>query len=379
MLQRALGPHGFDAARDIDGITCNRWSHGYALEYMRPWDQFWPDGPLPVETARKPWGRVAIANFGLRGLCLCPLRHRSGGQAVHDLLGERATLTDYSRFPGPRWRCWIWWSRSFCAEPDAVARIRYLAAGGRPSMNSISLRRQVTNRRTCRSNGTCLRLKRRLSITSGRGSDPFESIGNRPRAGSQATRYQSGGRTSMAWRLDTAIADDPLCVAVLEAEDCRWRKAVSNAEKECRLQCRQVGYVHQREKLPHIEAVEKPAQVAHLVRGQCLFDLGEPGIREGRKRVDCPRPASMRTLTRSAKTSLTESRGVPVSTWGSSCRPPPPPVLNEMNEPSSRSLPMSRRNRAPSTHQAPSPVVRRSMCHCGGGCARWRHGEIDRS
>ena len=62
MLARALGPAGFDPARDIEAITCNRWSHGYAIEYMRPWDAYWPDGPLPIETSRKPWGRIAIAN-----------------------------------------------------------------------------------------------------------------------------------------------------------------------------------------------------------------------------------------------------------------------------------------------------------------------------
>ena len=47
-LGRALAGGGFDPARDIEAITINRWSHGYALEYMRPWDEFWPDGPLPI-------------------------------------------------------------------------------------------------------------------------------------------------------------------------------------------------------------------------------------------------------------------------------------------------------------------------------------------
>jgi hypothetical protein len=61
-LARALGPGGFDPARDIDGICANRWSHGYAYEYMRPWDAYWPDGPLPIETARRRHGRIAIAN-----------------------------------------------------------------------------------------------------------------------------------------------------------------------------------------------------------------------------------------------------------------------------------------------------------------------------
>lgn len=101
MLQRALGHHGFDVARDIEAITCNRWSHGYALEYMRPWDQFWPDGPLPVETARRPWGRVAIANSDSGAYAYVHSAIDQAARAVHDLLGDSATLTDYGRFPGP--------------------------------------------------------------------------------------------------------------------------------------------------------------------------------------------------------------------------------------------------------------------------------------
>jgi spermidine dehydrogenase len=61
-VARVLAGGGFDPARDIEAITVNRWAHGYAYEYGRPWDKFWPDGPLPAETARKPFGRIAIAN-----------------------------------------------------------------------------------------------------------------------------------------------------------------------------------------------------------------------------------------------------------------------------------------------------------------------------
>lgn len=101
MLQRALGSFGFDAARDIEAITCNRWSHGYALEYMRPWDQFWPDGPLPIDAARKPWGRIAIANSDSGAYAYVHSAIDQAARAVHDLLGDKATLTDYSKFPGP--------------------------------------------------------------------------------------------------------------------------------------------------------------------------------------------------------------------------------------------------------------------------------------
>lgn len=62
-LTRLLGPGGFDAARDIEAITVNRWGHGYAPEYATPWDlDFYPDGRPPAAVARRPHGRIAIAN-----------------------------------------------------------------------------------------------------------------------------------------------------------------------------------------------------------------------------------------------------------------------------------------------------------------------------
>jgi len=62
-LARTLGPGGFDPARDIAAITVNRWPHGYAYEYNSLFDSFWLDGgETPCEVARKPYGRIAIAN-----------------------------------------------------------------------------------------------------------------------------------------------------------------------------------------------------------------------------------------------------------------------------------------------------------------------------
>jgi spermidine dehydrogenase len=62
-LLRILGPGGFDPARDIQAITVNRWPHGYAYEYNSLFDQFWLDGAeTPCQVARKPFGRIAIAN-----------------------------------------------------------------------------------------------------------------------------------------------------------------------------------------------------------------------------------------------------------------------------------------------------------------------------
>jgi spermidine dehydrogenase len=62
-LARTLGAGGFDPARDIAAITVNRWPHGYAYEYNSLFDSFWLEGgEIPCEVARKPFGRIAIAN-----------------------------------------------------------------------------------------------------------------------------------------------------------------------------------------------------------------------------------------------------------------------------------------------------------------------------
>jgi spermidine dehydrogenase len=101
MLSRALAEGGFDPARDIEAITCNRWSHGYAYEYMRPWDAFWPDGDLPIVKARKPWGRIAIANSDAGAYAYAHSAIDQAARAVRDLLGDPGNLPAYADFPGP--------------------------------------------------------------------------------------------------------------------------------------------------------------------------------------------------------------------------------------------------------------------------------------
>lgn len=59
-LDRMLGPGGFASERDIAAITVNRWSHGYAYTPSTLFDG--DDFAPTIETARKPAGRVAIAN-----------------------------------------------------------------------------------------------------------------------------------------------------------------------------------------------------------------------------------------------------------------------------------------------------------------------------
>ena len=101
-LQSALGGFGFDHARDIEAITVNRWAHGYAYEYMRPWDRFWPDGPLPCETARRGWGRVAIANADAGAYAYAHSAIDQATRAVQELL-PRARLPAAHVAPGPAW------------------------------------------------------------------------------------------------------------------------------------------------------------------------------------------------------------------------------------------------------------------------------------
>lgn len=61
-LQRMLGGAGFDAARDIEAVTVNRWAHGYAYEYDWYSDRDLPPGPRPNVIGRKPFGNITIAN-----------------------------------------------------------------------------------------------------------------------------------------------------------------------------------------------------------------------------------------------------------------------------------------------------------------------------
>ena len=101
LLNRALGSAGFDAARDIEAITVNRWSHGYAYEYMRPWDQYWPDGKLPIETSRKGWGRIAIANADAGAYAYAHSAIDQAARAVRELLGTPDGAPAFADFPGP--------------------------------------------------------------------------------------------------------------------------------------------------------------------------------------------------------------------------------------------------------------------------------------
>ena len=61
-LGRMLGGAGFDPARDIEGITVNRWAHGYAYTPNTLFDPGWKEEEKPWVIGRKPFGKIAIAN-----------------------------------------------------------------------------------------------------------------------------------------------------------------------------------------------------------------------------------------------------------------------------------------------------------------------------
>jgi spermidine dehydrogenase len=86
LLARSLGPGGFDPARDITAITVNRWPHGYAYQYNSLWDPFWLEGgPLPCVEARKPFGRIAIANADADAYAYTDCAINQAYRAVNDL------------------------------------------------------------------------------------------------------------------------------------------------------------------------------------------------------------------------------------------------------------------------------------------------------
>ena len=62
-LDQALGGAGFDAERDITGITVNRWAHGYSYSPGLLWEpKYASEEDKPWVKGRKPFGRITIAN-----------------------------------------------------------------------------------------------------------------------------------------------------------------------------------------------------------------------------------------------------------------------------------------------------------------------------
>ncbi len=62
-LDQALAGAGFDADRDITGITVNRWAHGYSYSPSLLWEpKYASEEDKPWVKGRQPYGRITIAN-----------------------------------------------------------------------------------------------------------------------------------------------------------------------------------------------------------------------------------------------------------------------------------------------------------------------------
>jgi spermidine dehydrogenase len=85
-LDRMLGPGGFSSQRDIAAITVNRWSHGYSYGGNSLFDP--PDEKSLVERARKPAGRVAIANSDSEWSAYAHAAIDQAQRAVTEVLGS---------------------------------------------------------------------------------------------------------------------------------------------------------------------------------------------------------------------------------------------------------------------------------------------------
>ena len=88
-LGRMLGPGGFDPARDIAGITVNRWPHGYAYSSdpesgeVAWYPTEWGDKRRPWEDASKSVGNITIAGTDASSDAMTESAIQEAHRAVH--------------------------------------------------------------------------------------------------------------------------------------------------------------------------------------------------------------------------------------------------------------------------------------------------------
>jgi spermidine dehydrogenase len=87
-LGRMLGGAGFDPAADIEGITVNRWAHGYAYTPFGLDTPDWKEGEQPWVRGRKPFGHIAIANSDAGASAYTDVAIDQAYRAVGELLGS---------------------------------------------------------------------------------------------------------------------------------------------------------------------------------------------------------------------------------------------------------------------------------------------------
>jgi len=85
-LGRMLGGAGFDPAKDIEGITVNRWAHGYAFAPNSLFDPDWKEEEKPWVIGRKAFGKIAIANSDAGASAYTDVAIDQAWRAVGELL-----------------------------------------------------------------------------------------------------------------------------------------------------------------------------------------------------------------------------------------------------------------------------------------------------
>jgi spermidine dehydrogenase len=89
-LARMLSEGGFDPASDIQGITVNRWPHGYAYEYNSLYDPEWRAGQSPCEIGRQPFGNIHIANSDAGAFAYTNEAIDQAWRAVQEVAAEKS-------------------------------------------------------------------------------------------------------------------------------------------------------------------------------------------------------------------------------------------------------------------------------------------------
>jgi spermidine dehydrogenase len=88
-----LGTAGFGAAGDILAGTVNRWAHGYAYDMYSHalFDKMYEDDEderYPHIRARKPFGRITVANADSAASAMLEAAVEQGHRAVAELLSS---------------------------------------------------------------------------------------------------------------------------------------------------------------------------------------------------------------------------------------------------------------------------------------------------
>jgi spermidine dehydrogenase len=90
-LGRMLGSGGFDPARDIAGITVNRWPHGYAFSVdaasgdVAWWPEYWQHQNRPWVDARQRVGNISIAGTDASSNAMTESAIEEAHRAIHSL------------------------------------------------------------------------------------------------------------------------------------------------------------------------------------------------------------------------------------------------------------------------------------------------------